>query len=96
MGFRGWPLLLAATLLSSCQEQAARKEVGRSEAIGIADAYVAKAFPPVSLELARPIAYDRQRTWLLIYQIPEDAHGLMPVVAVDKRNGRVVLALCWQ
>lgn len=83
-------LLAAALLLGSCQDR--QREITNTQAIGIADAYIAKHYPMYPRELLRPVARDQGATWLVTYEAPEDSAGGTPTIGIEKRTSRVVYA----
>ncbi|MDQ4087727.1 MAG: YbbC/YhhH family protein [Pseudomonadota bacterium] len=87
---RGMALGLA--ILSGCQQTSPSGEVTATQAIDIADVYVAKHYPFSRREYLRPVAHDQGQTWIVTYDLPEDSVGGTPTIEIDKRTSRVVYA----
>lgn len=77
-------LLFAYVFLAACQQ-----EVGRDEAINLADAYLSRELPQMNRNGYRVTVDDRDEIWRVTYQAPEGTAGGLLTVEVDKRTRHV-------
>jgi len=82
--------------VAACSGGHNKTYVTDTQALDIADAYVAKNYPMSPRHRLQPIAHDQGDTWLVTYTAPENSVGGTPTIQIDKSSSRVVYATMGQ